>query len=106
MGVDQEPSLTHKELVVRTEGLTKIYGDGVHVRALDGVDLAIRQGEMVAVMGPSGSGKSTLLNMIGALDRPTEGKVFVGGQDLGQVKNLDRFRSRTVGFVFQMHKYH
>ena len=103
MGVDQEPSLTHKELVVRTEGLTKIYGDGVHVRALDGVDLAIRQGEMVAVMGPSGSGKSTLLNMIGALDRPTEGKVFVGGQDLGQVKNLDRFRSRTVGFVFQMH---
>ncbi len=54
-------------------------------------------------MGPSGSGKSTLLNMLGALDRPTRGQVFINGQDLRRVRNLDRFRAKTVGFVFQMH---
>jgi putative ABC transport system ATP-binding protein len=58
---------------------------------------------LVAVMGPSGSGKSTLLNMIGALDRPTSGRVLVDGQDLTTVKDLDRFRARMVGFVFQLH---
>jgi ABC-type lipoprotein export system ATPase subunit len=55
------------------------------------------------VMGPSGSGKSTLLNMLGGLDRPTEGQVLIDGQDLSEVKNLDTFRARTVGFVFQLH---
>jgi ABC-type lipoprotein export system ATPase subunit len=58
---------------------------------------------MVAVMGPSGSGKSTLLNMLGGLDKPTSGQVIIDGQDLATVRNLDRFRSRTVGFVFQLH---
>ena len=90
-------------VLVRTENLTKIYGDRVQVRALDSVDLAIQEGEMVAVMGASGCGKSTLLNMLGALDRPTSGSVFIDGRDLARVKDIDRLRSRTVGFVFQMH---
>lgn len=91
------------EVIVETHDLVKIYGDGAEVRALDGVNLAVRRGEMVAVMGPSGSGKSTLLNMLGALDRPTSGRVLVNGQDLATIKDVDRFRARTVGFVFQLH---
>ncbi|MFQ5596022.1 MAG: ABC transporter ATP-binding protein [Anaerolineae bacterium] len=91
------------KLVVETINLTKLYGDGAEVRALDGVDLQLAHGEYVAVMGPSGSGKSTLLNLIGALDRPTAGTVRVNGQDVAQVKDLDRFRAREIGFVFQLH---
>ncbi|MEA3344867.1 MAG: ABC transporter ATP-binding protein [Chloroflexota bacterium] len=90
-------------VIVETRELLKIYGDGIEVRALDGVNLIVREGEFMAVMGPSGSGKSTLLNMIGALDRPTSGRVIVQGQDLTEMRDLDRFRSRTVGFVFQLH---
>lgn len=90
-------------VVVETHALTKIYGDGHQVRALDGVDLAVRAGEFIAIVGPSGSGKSTLLNMLGALDRPTSGEVIVNGTPLSKVRNLDRFRSHTVGFVFQTH---
>jgi putative ABC transport system ATP-binding protein len=91
------------DIIVKTRQLTKLYGDGEQVRALDGVDLAIADGEMVAVMGPSGSGKSTLLNMLGGLDRPTSGQVIVDRQDLTTVRNLDTFRASTVGFVFQLH---
>ncbi len=92
-----------REIIVETRDLVKIYGDGAEVRALDTVNIAIQTGEFVSVMGPSGSGKSTLLNMIGALDRPTSGMVLVNGQDLAHVRNLDAFRARTVGFVFQLH---
>ena len=92
-----------KKIVVETINLTKIYGDGDGVRALDGVSFTIHAGEFVAVMGPSGSGKSTLLNILGALDRPTSGVCKVNDQDLAKVKDLDRFRSKTVGFVFQLH---
>lgn len=67
------------------------------------MDLAVYPGEMLAVMGPSGSGKSTLLNLLGALDTPTSGEVIVEGQDLAQIKDVDGFRSATLGFVFQMH---
>jgi ABC-type lipoprotein export system ATPase subunit len=91
------------EVIVETRDLTKVYGDGAEVRALDGVNLHIAREEFVSVMGPSGSGKSTLLNMIGALDRPTSGQVLVNEQDLAAVRNLDTFRARTVGFVFQLH---
>jgi len=90
-------------IVVETRNLTKVFGDGGEVRALDGVNLIVRQGELLSVMGPSGSGKSTLLHLIGALDRPTEGQILIRGQDLATVKNLDRFRNEEVGFVFQLH---
>jgi ABC-type lipoprotein export system ATPase subunit len=91
------------EIIVETRDLTKVYGDGAQVRALDGVDLSIRRGEFISVMGPSGSGKSTLLNMLGALDTPTSGQVVVDGQDLATIEDPDTFRARTVGFVFQLH---
>ncbi len=91
------------EYLIETRGLTKIYGNGNEVRALDGVDLTIERGEFVAVMGPSGSGKSTLLNMLGALDRPTAGQVLIDGLDLAAARDLDAVRARTVGFVFQLH---
>ncbi len=95
---------TNNNLVVETENLIKLYGDGIEtVRALNGVSFSIRAGEFVAVMGPSGSGKSTLLNMLGALDLPSSGMCKVAGQELAHVKDLDRFRSKTVGFVFQLH---
>jgi len=93
----------NNNIVVETRNLTKVFGDGGAVRALDGVDLIVRQGELLSVMGPSGSGKSTLLHLIGALDRPTEGQILIRGQDLATVKNLDRFRNEEVGFVFQLH---
>jgi len=91
------------ETIVETRDLVKIYGDGAQVRALDGVNMQVEKGEFISVMGPSGSGKSTLLNMIGALDRPTSGQVLIGGEDLTQVRDLDTFRARTVGFIFQLH---
>jgi putative ABC transport system ATP-binding protein len=93
----------NNNIVVETRNLTKVFGDGGAVRALDGVDLIVRQGELLSVMGPSGSGKSTLLHLIGALDRPTEGQILIRGQDLATVKNLDRFRNEEVGFIFQLH---
>jgi ABC-type lipoprotein export system ATPase subunit len=91
------------DIVVETRGLTKIYGDGGEVRALDGVDLTVRAGELIAIVGPSGSGKSTLLNMLGALDRPSAGEVIIAGTPLSQVRDLDHFRGHTIGFIFQTH---
>jgi ABC-type lipoprotein export system ATPase subunit len=89
--------------LIETRGLTRIYGDGEEIRALDDVNLTIDKAELVTVMGPSGSGKSTLLNMLGALDKPTKGQVLINGQDLAKIKNKDKFRAQTVGFVFQLH---
>jgi ABC-type lipoprotein export system ATPase subunit len=92
------------ELLIETKELAKVYGTGeTEVRALDGVDLAVRRGEFFAIMGPSGCGKSTLLNMLGALDQPTSGEVWVAGQNLAKLKDVDEFRASTVGFVFQLH---
>ncbi len=89
--------------LIEIQDLTRIYGDGEEIRALDGVSLKIKHGELVTVMGPSGSGKSTLLNMIGALDKPTSGQVIINGKDLAKIRNKDKFRAQTVGFVFQLH---
>ena len=88
--------------MIRLRGVTKIYRSA-EVVALRGIDLAIDQGEFVAVVGPSGSGKSTLLHILGALDRPTAGEVCVDRTSLGSLRRPDRFRLRTVGFVFQWH---
>lgn len=92
-----------RNLVIETRDLSRIYGDGEQIHALDHVSLQIQAGELVAVMGPSGSGKSTLLNVLGALDRPTSGQVLINGQDLEKIRNKDKFRAKTVGFVFQLH---
>jgi ABC-type lipoprotein export system ATPase subunit len=93
-----------QEVLVETRDLTRIYGAGEQlIYALDQVNLRLHRGDLVAVMGPSGSGKSTLLNLLGALDAPTSGQVLINGQDMAAVKNLDAFRAKTVGFVFQLH---
>lgn len=91
-------------IVLRTEGLKKYYGSGDHqVKALDGVNFQVEQGEFVSIVGSSGSGKSTLLHMLGGLDRPTHGKVFVDGKEIFKLKEdaLCIFRRRKIGFVFQ-----
>ena len=90
--------------ILETENLKKYYGSGdTQVRALDGVDLAVENGEFVAIVGTSGSGKSTLLHMLGGLDRPTSGRVTVDGKDIFSLKDeaLTIFRRRKIGFVFQ-----
>ena len=90
--------------VLKAVNLTKIYGKGENqVRALDGVSLSVEQGQFAAVVGTSGSGKSTLLHMLGGLDRPDEGKVYVDGKDIFSLKEeaLTIFRRRKIGFVFQ-----
>lgn len=90
--------------VLRTEALTKIYGEGEgRVIALEDADLSVEQGEFVAIVGTSGSGKSTLLHMLGGLDRPTSGKVYVENKDIFSLKDeaLTIFRRRKIGFVFQ-----
>lgn len=90
--------------ILQTTELKKYYGGGdTMVKALDGVDFSVEDGEFVAVVGTSGSGKSTLLHMIGGLDRPTSGKVEVAGKDIFSLKDdeLTIFRRRKIGFIFQ-----
>ena len=90
--------------ILETKDLRKIYGSGdTEVKALDGVNLSVENGEFVAIVGTSGSGKSTLLHMLGGLDRPTSGSVIVDGKDIFRLKDeaLTIFRRRKIGFVFQ-----
>ena len=90
------------ENIIEIKGLKKSYDKG-KIKALTGIDLEIKKGEFVSIIGPSGSGKSTLLNMIGALDTAGEGSVEVAGIDLAKTKDLSNFRSQEIGFVFQLH---
>ncbi len=94
---------TEPRRVLELHQVVKHYPGTPPVRALDGVDLVIRAGELVAVVGPSGSGKSTMLNIMGALDRPSSGEVIVDGQALSRVsdKEVSAVRGRRIGFVFQ-----
>ena len=90
--------------MIKTQNLTKTYGKGDgKVTALAGVDITIKDGEMVAIIGKSGSGKSTLLNLLGGLDKATEGKVFYNDTDLSTLNDtkLSEFRLKNIGFVFQ-----
>ncbi|MGI6001085.1 ABC transporter ATP-binding protein [Lachnoclostridium sp. An131] len=90
--------------ILETKDLKKYYGSGdTLVKALDGVNLSVEDGEFVAIVGTSGSGKSTLLHMLGGLDRPTSGSVTVGGKNIFSLKDeaLTIFRRRKIGFVFQ-----
>jgi lipoprotein-releasing system ATP-binding protein len=93
--------------VIEARNLGKSYvgGDGGVISVLDGVDLAVNRGEMVAIIGASGAGKSTLLHLLGALDRPTSGEVVIAGRSLGELDDdaVSALRNRTVGFVFQFH---
>lgn len=91
-----------KENIVEIKGLEKSYEKG-NIKALNGIDLDIKEGEFVSIIGPSGSGKSTLLNMLGALDIADSGTINVAGYDLSKNKNLDEFRSKKIGFIFQLH---
>ena len=92
--------------MLRVENLTKVYGTGENqVRALDGVSFSVDKGRFVAIIGPSGSGKSTLLHILGGVDRPTSGKVYMNGQDVYK-RNEDQlaiFRRREVGLIYQFY---
>lgn len=90
--------------IVRLEDIYKIYGSGeTEVRALDGVDLTIEQGEFCSIMGASGSGKSTMMNIIGCLDKPSSGRYYLDNVDVSQLNDTDlaHVRNRKLGFVFQ-----
>jgi putative ABC transport system ATP-binding protein len=95
---------TEKQNIVRTRGVRKVYKMGkIELEALKGVDIEVQRGEYISIMGPSGSGKSTLFNMIGALDKPTEGKVYIDEVDVAQLDayELAWLRCRKIGYIFQ-----
>ena len=94
--------MSNNENIIEIKGLKKSYDNG-KIKALNGMDLKVKKGEFISIMGPSGSGKSSLLNMIGALDRADEGSIKVAGIDLMKTNKLYEFRSKEIGFVFQMH---
>ncbi len=92
------------KFAIKTVDLKKIYSTGfVKVYALNGINIEVKSGDIVSVVGPSGSGKSTLLNMISALDRPSSGKILIDGVDITRLKDktLSKFRNRRIGFIFQ-----
>jgi putative ABC transport system ATP-binding protein len=95
------------DTMIQTVDLTKVYNitEGIEIRALNGVSIDIKKGEFVSVMGPSGSGKTTLLNMIGALDNPTSGVVYINRTNIAQMNDIQRtnLRLKEIGFIFQFY---
>lgn len=99
---DDEYDYYYEEPLISLFDLVKEYDDG-SVKALNGINIDIFEGEFVSIIGPSGSGKSTLLNMLGALDIPTRGEIYIDGINLLKAKDLSDFRREKIGFVFQLH---
>jgi putative ABC transport system ATP-binding protein len=100
----EKDPMKEQENLIEITGMTKVYGSGeVAVHALRGVDARVKRGEFVAIMGPSGSGKSTLMNILGCLDRPTDGTYVLDGEDVSRLSKdrLAGVRNRKIGFVFQ-----
>jgi lipoprotein-releasing system ATP-binding protein len=96
----------HPDEVIRAEGLGKTYAEGsLHTRVFDGLDIAVRAGETVAILGASGAGKSTLLHLLGGLDVPSAGEVYVAGHRMSALSDAERgrLRNRALGFVYQFH---
>ncbi|MEM4659703.1 MAG: ATP-binding cassette domain-containing protein, partial [Sulfolobales archaeon] len=96
--------MPEESYVIRVEDVHKVYSTGSTVTwALLGVNLNVKRGSFITIMGPSGSGKTTLLNLIGLLDRPTKGKIYIDGVDTSRLKDqeLAEFRNKKIGFVFQ-----
>lgn len=92
--------------IVKFDKVSRVYTSGDHeLRALDNVDMTLDEGKFVVILGPSGAGKSTLLNLLGGLDSPTDGKIFVEGKDISKLSDdeLADYRAQTVGFVFQFY---
>jgi len=91
--------------IIEIKKLRKVFGDGVELLALDDIDLTIKEGEVLSIVGPSGSGKSTLLNMIGLLDTPTSGEIWLKGQNITKASSKERarLRNKELGFIFQYH---
>ena len=88
--------------LIEIKDIQKSFDSG-RIRALDGLNLKVGKGEYVSIMGPSGSGKSTLLNMMGGLEKPDSGTILVNGEDITKKRDLTDYRSKTIGFVFQLH---
>jgi lipoprotein-releasing system ATP-binding protein len=91
--------------MIETKNLVKVYGKEVKNEVLHGINLEIKKGEFSSIIGPSGSGKSTLLNLLGALDNPTEGEIYLNGSQINKLNDdqLADFRNKNIGFVFQFH---
>src|SRR3970040_976333 len=91
------------DVIIRTDKLSKVYDNGYRTAALEDIDLSVERRSFSCIMGPSGHGKSTLLHLLGGLDRPSSGDVFVNGSSLAGMtpEKLADFRNRTIGFVFQ-----
>lgn len=94
-----------EKYIIQIKNLTKIFGDRINIKALDNINLNIKQGEFLSIIGPSGSGKSTLLNQIGILDTPTSGQILLNGIDVTKMSDKQRSntRNKQLGFIFQYH---
>ncbi|MDK2912175.1 MAG: lipoprotein-releasing system ATP-binding protein [Methanolobus sp.] len=97
--------MNDEPIIIEIRNLSKVYPGGVEVRALDGIDLDIKRGEFLSIIGPSGSGKSTLLHMIGILDTPSSGTITIDGRVVTEMSEKERSKARNevLGFVFQYH---